>query len=77
VQPEWTGFGVFQMGRLQQEMTAVISSSDELGTLVRQMRMHTDLSCLSGLQMALWTQPDEIKVHADRIEQQMALYATE
>lgn len=71
-----TGFGVFQMGRLQQDMSAVIRSSDELGTLVRQMRMHIDLSYMSGLQVALWTQPDEIKVHADRIEQQMALYAT-
>jgi methyl-accepting chemotaxis protein len=70
-----TGFGVFQMARLQQEMSAVIRSSDELGTLVRQMRMHIDMSYMSGLQVALWTQPDEIKVQADRLEQQMALYA--
>jgi methyl-accepting chemotaxis protein len=70
-----TGFGVFQMTRLQQEMSAVIRASDELGTLVRQMRMHIDMSYMSGLQVALWTQPDEIKVQADRLEQQLALYA--
>ena len=53
-----TGFGVFQMTRLQQEMSAAIRSSDELGILIRQMRMHIDMSYMT-LQRAVAV-PEEV-----------------